>query len=165
MSISKRSPDHQRITVSLQDGVASYRYSWLLHPCKPYWLMPLGIALPSITHGATAPWQLSWCEDHKSTAHQHCMDQKQDSVNTNSITVPTSHTMNAPIHSNRNRTAVNMHANSKYKFVASFLSPHLSFFFPTRNSDLIYFVLPNLSRQQEFEAVFKSRFSQAALTR
>lgn len=129
MSISKRSPDHQRITVSLQDGVASYRYSWLLHPCKPYWLMPLGIALPSITHGATAPWQLSWCEDHKSTAHQHCMDQKQDSVNTNSITVPTSHTMNAPIHSNRNRTAVNMHANSKYKFVASFFSSSSFFFF------------------------------------
>lgn len=129
MSISKRSPDHQRITVSLQDGVASYRYSWLLHPCKPYWLMPLGIALPSITHGATAPWQLSWCEDHKSTAHQHCMDQKQDSVNTNSITVPTSHTMNAPIHSNINRTAVNMHANSKYKFVASFFSSSSFFFF------------------------------------
>lgn len=129
MSISKRSPDHQRITVSLQDGVASYRYSWLLHPCKPYWIMPLGIALPSITHGATAPWQLSWCEDHKSTAHQHCMDQKQDSVNTNSITVPTSHTMNAPIHSNINRTAVNMHANSKYKFVASFFSSSSFFFF------------------------------------
>lgn len=129
MSISKRSPDHQRITVSLQDGVASYRYSWLLHPCKPYWIMPLGIALPSITHGAIAPWQLSWCEDHKSTAHQHCMDQKQDSVNTNSITVPTSHTMNAPIHSNRNRTAVNMHANSKYKFVASFFSSSSFFFF------------------------------------
>lgn len=129
MSISKRSPDHQRITVSLQDGVASYRYSWLLHPCKPYWLMPLGIALPSITHGATAPWQLSWCEDHKSTAHQHCMDQNQDSVNTNSITVPTSHTMNAPIHSNINRTAVNMHANSKYKFVASFFSSSSFFFF------------------------------------
>lgn len=129
MSISKRSPDHQRITVSLQDGVASYRYSWLLHPCKPYWIMPLGIALPSITHGAIAPWQLSWCEDHKSTAHQHCMDQNQDSVNTNSITVPTSHTMNAPIHSNRNRTAVNMHANSKYKFVASFFSSSSFFFF------------------------------------
>lgn len=129
MSISKRSPDHQRITVSLQDGVASYRYSWLLHPCKPYWIMPLGIALPSITHGAIAPWQLSWCEDHKSTAHQHCMDQKQDSVNTNSITVPTSHTMNAPIHSNINRTAVNMHANSKYKFVASFFSSSSFFFF------------------------------------
>lgn len=76
MSISKMSPPHQRISVSLQDGVASYGYSWLLHPCKPYWPMPLGTAWPLGTS----------CPGAKTTSQLFIrMGQKQKSVNTKSI--------------------------------------------------------------------------------
>lgn len=58
---------------------------------------------------------------------------------------------------------MNMQAAPKDKFVATFFLFIL--LFSIRNSDRVYFVFPkSLSGQLEFEAVFTSKLSQAALT-
>lgn len=58
---------------------------------------------------------------------------------------------------------MNMHAAPRDKLVARFF--FLFILFSIRNSDHIYFAFPkSLSRQLEFEAVFTSKLSQAALT-
>lgn len=157
MSISKMSPPHQRISVSLQDGVASYGYSWLLHPCKPYWPMPLGTAWPLGTS----------CPGAKTTSQLFIRTgQKQKSVNTKSISqlllpIPWMLLFNP---AGTGLLQICMQTQSISLWPDSFLLIFL-FFFSIRNSDLIYFVLPNLSRQREFEAVFTSKLFQAALTR
>lgn len=132
------------------------------------WLMPLGTALPGITHGATAPY----CQPQVWGPHLNCSPashgSKWESGHTKSISQRYgSHFPrhgSAPIHSTRNRAAANMQAAPKDKFVARFFSLHPSFF-PLENSNCIDFVFPKrLSGQLEFEAVFTSKLPQAALT-
>lgn len=115
-----------------------------------------------------------WCHSHTLGDHAWTADQHHTAQNGTpaapqaslQATVPTCHAMNGstPIHSSRNRAAVNMQAAPRDKLVARFFSLYPSFF-SIRNSDHIYFAFPkSLSGQLEFEAVFTSKLSQAALT-